>query len=838
MTYEPVTLERLMAHQGWALRVAKQLVREEGEAEELVQRTWLAALRRPPGDARGVKPWIQRVILNLARERHRRRVTRDRHERAYAPPDPEGQDPLESLSREEIRRTLGEHLLELGEPYRAVVLERYFEGRSSAEIARRLGIPSGTVRWRLKVGLDQLRTDLDRRSHGDRSRWVSALVAFLPTELAPVGAELPDRLLRRASPALGGASVAGWVAILLVGLATALFLVRRDAEARPPDSRAARLESPATRTLEPAAGARRLGRAPLARPDGSTLAGSTLTEAAPSGLRVVVVDGAGRPVPEARVQVAKGNGFEERAATDEEGRTTLEVRDDDPGALGLPCNLGRVAVRALAPGHAASALVHVAPPFSPEHEVQLVVGGPEVVLGGRVLDTEGRPVPGAVVAWFEPSIQLEGVTEGDFQSPSYLAVTADQEGRFRLANLPQSAGSLGTLAAGFATDALFLDLREPIPPLELRLMRGASLSGCVRRPDGTPAANAIVACEPVLKASDWATGLPDYQARWRGFGETTRTDANGRYRLTGIDAWGPRTLWAREDPGELVDSITLELVEDGESVWDADLGARPAFRLALVDETRRPLAGWFVLLRAERPGDTAWIRRVPADSEGRVTVSDCPDSEASLDVFAPSDVGASFISLRIRPAAEERLIEVETRAGSSIQGRVVTPEGAPERGGLLVVRAVHSLLPTQVGRDAEGTFEQRLIPGHYVLTLQFPQTALALADFRLSPGEKKQLGVLALPEMGSLRLDGRALARGGPSPPRYSLYRLSDEDRLPGVMQVGSGSLEKEVLLPAFPGRYRVLTFDAANRVRSHTIRVRPHGETRPALDPGEPALR
>src|SRR5262245_35970584 len=82
MTYEPVTLEHLLAHQSWAIQIARRLVRGEGEAEELVQRTWLAALRRPPAAERGARAWIRTVIQNLARERHRRDSTRERHERA------------------------------------------------------------------------------------------------------------------------------------------------------------------------------------------------------------------------------------------------------------------------------------------------------------------------------------------------------------------------------------------------------------------------------------------------------------------------------------------------------------------------------------------------------------------------------------------------------------------------------------------------------------------------------------------------------------------------------------------------------------------------------------
>jgi hypothetical protein len=43
---------------------------------------------------------------------------------------------------------------------------RYLEGLSAAQIARRERIPAGTVRWRLKEGLDRLRARLDRTSGG------------------------------------------------------------------------------------------------------------------------------------------------------------------------------------------------------------------------------------------------------------------------------------------------------------------------------------------------------------------------------------------------------------------------------------------------------------------------------------------------------------------------------------------------------------------------------------------------------------------------------------------------------------------------------------------------
>ncbi len=67
---------------------------------------------------------------------------------------------------------------------------RYFRGQDSTAIGKALGIPSGTVRWRLKRALEELRTELDRRFEGGRGAWG----AFLGSLLAPVTA--PQPLLR------------------------------------------------------------------------------------------------------------------------------------------------------------------------------------------------------------------------------------------------------------------------------------------------------------------------------------------------------------------------------------------------------------------------------------------------------------------------------------------------------------------------------------------------------------------------------------------------------------------------------------------------------------------
>src|SRR6185503_16110462 len=64
-------------------------------------------------------------------------------------------------------------VLALDEPYRSVVLLRFFEDLPPRRIAERLGVPVETVRTRLRRALAKLREDLDGRVGGTEA-WCAA----------------------------------------------------------------------------------------------------------------------------------------------------------------------------------------------------------------------------------------------------------------------------------------------------------------------------------------------------------------------------------------------------------------------------------------------------------------------------------------------------------------------------------------------------------------------------------------------------------------------------------------------------------------------------------------
>jgi len=823
MTYSPVTLESLLSHQTWALRMARRLVREESEAEDLVQRTWMAALRRPPQSATGAKAWIRKVILNLARERHRRSQARVRHEAApAAEPASEHGEAFESIARDEIHQLLSERLMQLAEPYRTVVLQRFYEDLTSVEIAQRLGIPAGTVRWRLKIGLDQLRAELDRRSQGDRARWVSALLAFTPSSEPSLAAAAEP-------PATSGSLLPGstllWGSLAACGL-VGFLLLRNGAEPRvelhAAEPQLAELGAAAAETLAPRSDALRTSR--VHSGGARHPAESELLPAI--GLAILVVTEDGEPVPEAEIQVALAGRYESRARTDLEGRAWLVPADGDLGAFGLEETRGRVSLRAVAAGRSLSELVHAAAPFTPDHEVRLTVGGPDQRLWGRVLSTRGEPVADALIAWFLQHDPVEMRPDGDFATSSYLTTTSDERGAFDLPHTAGRGGIVACFAPGFALKSQNFE-SFPAEGLEIVLERGATIVGTVRHPDGSPAAGVSVTLESICKTEKWSTGLPGYDARRRGFFEGARTDALGRYRIEAVAAQGRRrTLWAVDDENGRMATTTLDFEQDEQVlVWDADLEEHPRLELEVVDGDGLPLSGLLVHVRRPHEGNM-WTRRLLTDGAGRIRILDCPEETMFIDFFEPPGGAASLGWKRLAPSSGVQRIVLDARREITLAGRVLSPSGVAETGGALTAISLETSQETLIARDGEGRFEQHLPPGCYCLVLRSEHSAGRLARFIARAGSHLDLGDLFVPELGSLYLASPRSDAEHPS--SYVLHKIEDEGQPRESLMLAQGWIREGVSLQMFPGRYRLILYPGSGAPSVvHVLEVHPSRETR-----------
>jgi RNA polymerase sigma-70 factor (ECF subfamily) len=165
---EHALFERLMrAHNGRLFRVARAILRDDGEAEDALQDAYLEAYRHI-GSFRGqssISTWLVRIVINQALMRARRQkrervvVSMDEH-RTERGSEPDA--PTEALRRAEIRRLLERRIDQLPAAFRTVFVMREVEDMTVEETAACLGIPASTVRTRLFRARALLRESLAR----------------------------------------------------------------------------------------------------------------------------------------------------------------------------------------------------------------------------------------------------------------------------------------------------------------------------------------------------------------------------------------------------------------------------------------------------------------------------------------------------------------------------------------------------------------------------------------------------------------------------------------------------------------------------------------------------
>ena len=185
-------------YKDYVYRVAFSLTRHAQEAEEVVQETFLDVLRALPryqvdGPAR-FETWLYRVTANRCKMRWRRRrlptVDWDEvgEQLAQVPEQRPDHNPEAVVGEGEERRAMWEAVGRLKALYREVVVLRYGEDLSYAEIAARLEISIGTVKSRLNTAHRRLQEALgggDGRRSNRRGRG-GTLTSLLWTWLATV----------------------------------------------------------------------------------------------------------------------------------------------------------------------------------------------------------------------------------------------------------------------------------------------------------------------------------------------------------------------------------------------------------------------------------------------------------------------------------------------------------------------------------------------------------------------------------------------------------------------------------------------------------------------------
>ena len=156
-------------------RLARGILRNDGEAEDVVQETYVRAfthLRDFRGDS-SLSTWLSRIAMNEALGRLRRE--RPGVELSSLPQGTlEAQiiqfplmsaadDPEKSMAQREIQRVVESAIDELPEPFRIVFMTRVVEGLNVEETAEILDLKPKTVKTRLHRARAMLRANVSRR---------------------------------------------------------------------------------------------------------------------------------------------------------------------------------------------------------------------------------------------------------------------------------------------------------------------------------------------------------------------------------------------------------------------------------------------------------------------------------------------------------------------------------------------------------------------------------------------------------------------------------------------------------------------------------------------------
>lgn len=317
----------MLGHAASLRRFALSLARDESDANDLLQDTWHAAIRRP-GAVHNVRAFLLGTMRKLARRAHRSRTRRERREAVAEPPQPQP-SPDAVAEQLDLLRIVLKELRQLPATQQRILTRYYLEEMPTERIAQRERCTASTVRSSLSRGMARIRQRLDARL-GDRRAWAAILIPSRPQMAASAGASgtATTALLTSTGAATVSTSSYVFVAVpvLLLGAWLLFDTATLPAAPEPNTTNGTRL-APATGSERPAANNSNAQRV-LARAQATTdLQSASAIASPPCG--VVVDQHTGEPVP----------AFDLRLRVDD---VQCAVTTDDDGAF--------IGVEALPPG--------------------------------------------------------------------------------------------------------------------------------------------------------------------------------------------------------------------------------------------------------------------------------------------------------------------------------------------------------------------------------------------------------------------------------------------------------------------------------------------------------
>jgi beta-lactamase regulating signal transducer with metallopeptidase domain/5-hydroxyisourate hydrolase-like protein (transthyretin family) len=322
--------------------------------------------------------------------------------------------------------------------------------------------------------------------------------------------------------------------------------------------------------------------------------------------------------------------------------------------------------------------------------------------------------------------------------------TTDDGGRFRFTDLPALPGPnerggwmlvLACTRKGRASAIQWITAETPKGKLTITMKPGATLQGRVTDPDGKPIASAWV----------WTYGFrndPLPGAR------SSRTDAEGRYAITDLDAWDVAT----QKPTPSGDGRTMKTISHGYFwVRHPDYGEeRPIYKRVpdtinitlqpaailsgrVLDQiTGKPAVDVLVSMQATHKSKEPWFYQARTDRDGKYRFSSLPDATYNLWATAPDRSCAAIDSFAVTAGKTHTAPDLMLIEGGWIEGRLIDAESGkpishhPQNQQRLTVaiygpsrpKSGACCLPSDV--DDRGNFRLHVAPGINFPYIMYP----------------------------------------------------------------------------------------------------------------------
>lgn len=535
----------------------------------------------------------------------------------------------------------------LSESDRDALMLRYFKRKSADGMAQVLGISSEAAQKRVNRAVDRLREYLAQRGI---TSTVTGLAVVLETHaVAAAPPSITENILRgtRGIVRPTGRDVVtspqfrlrwSWVValLLLIGIG-GLMWTNRGVDRNTPNSTSA---NPATQTV-PSSGSLNSGSNAAAEgaQSGGISSADTTDAAVRSGtlndgpglLLTFVTKDAGDPVPQVKVLYRgyEGSHFSPAEFTaSASGEARIRVV---PGTTQLE-------LTSISEGFADTRLTWDTTKGDRIPEQRQVRLERAILIGGTVLDPDGRPAPGAIVSWNRRGRSSMQTSDESHEFIS-ISTTADERGQWRLQRI---AAAMFPLISGRATHTEFQPSEDAGHPWKsvadrdaferellnlkhvFRLRTASALEGIVSDEGGTPIAGARVRVGPRSM-----TGSRE-----------TRTDSDGRFTLLG----GPTgsTVLTAEADGFAPKTLPVTLTERNDPVRIA-LAKGVPLRIRVMDTDGAPVPNAHILLNTfpgSVSGESQSGSKVQtsftgqSDAEGRAVWENAPGGTHEFDIAA------------------------------------------------------------------------------------------------------------------------------------------------------------------------------------------------------------